>query len=183
VALAFLPAALTLPLCSADPPQPQYSEGLLKNAATLKKTIPVQLVYTIFFQEWAAREKFADQMEKKGNRAGALDARDRARQVMWISAQQYPPIRATALECAADLSNIDTLERSVMQTLAGQPRQTPGGRPPELVELDNQRIASIGRALTAMQETLGPQAFAVADYWIYLHISGGIRRTNQEGGR
>ena len=124
-ALALLPAALSLPLYPAEPPQPRFSEGLLKNVANLKRTYPPQLVYTIFFKEWANRDRFADEMEKKGKKATALDARDRARQIIWASAEQYPPIRAAALQCAAELSNIDQLERAVMQTLLGQPRPAP----------------------------------------------------------
>jgi hypothetical protein len=166
---------------------------LLERVAKLKKTVPNELVYTIFFREMAAREKYADDLARAGHAAAAADLRDLPRQVMQVQPEQFSVLRSAALQCAAELASYDAQEQLMVKTQALTPRPSdapPGWKPPELAQLDAQRADALARTLAVMRKTLGDQAFAVTDYWIYSYITARLRRSSlqaapglQKGGK
>jgi hypothetical protein len=191
--LVFLVSIPPLLSTAAAQSQPQYSAGLLQRVASLKKTVPNDLIYTIFFKEMAARERFADRLERAGNTAGAADTREWGRQVMQVTPERFPGLKAASLQCAAELASYDQQERSIVETLPLQPRPSdapPGWKPPELAQLDAQRANAIAHALNRMRETLAAEAFGVTDYLVYRYISVRLHRPGpraaagaQKGGR
>jgi hypothetical protein len=182
--LRFLPF-LVAPLASLSPAAaqttPAYPEAVVQRAAALKKTLPDQMIYTIFFSEMAAMEEFADKLESDGNRVTAAAVRDRAREIIQATPEQFVHFRAAALGCASKIKSIAEQERAFVETMPAPLSRTEAGtRPPELVELDNQRTVAVTGALALMRARLGEQGFKVFDYWVYTHVKSHLHRAGPE---
>jgi hypothetical protein len=168
--LLFISTPLVVPAVAQS--TTTYSPALLQRAAKLNRTLPDDLIYTIFFKELAARERQAAKWQSQGMLASASDLRDRAREVMQVSPERYGTLKAIALECAGSLDAIDAQQKTLASSLVGMPASP--SMPPELAALESERAAALAQARSRMRDVLGAEGFVATDYWIYLYISSHV---------
>jgi hypothetical protein len=160
-------AVLAAPLIEAQaqnpPPPPPPTKW---QAAYSIQEAPENLVYKIYFREFAASQRAADQRREQGK--DDTELRTLFQRVFGLNAFEHQVLAAAAQASAAALED----NRRATQQLTRQLKQTPnqGELRAQLKQLEAASEASVAEGVQQLRSNLDPARFQRLDLMIRVHV-------------
>ena len=165
-------AVLAAPLIEAQaqnpPPPPPPTKW---QAAYSIQEAPENLVYKIYFREFAASQRAADQRREQGK--DDTELRTLFQRVFGLNAFEHQVLAAAAQASAAALED----NRRTAQELTRQLKQTPnqGELRAQLKQLEAASDASVAEGIQQLRSNLDPPRFERLDLMIRVHVVPNLR--------
>ena len=149
---------------SAPPDKPQ--------PRTLKAAeIPEELAYRIFFQELAAYQRKADELEAQGKNASLL--RNRHQRLTALTNGEFRVLADQALPCAATLEA--NQQESIRLAQAMKQSFDKAGIQAQLIQLRRDNEAAVTISVGQLRAALGPQRFANLDLRVRIYVVSNLK--------
>ncbi len=156
-------AVLAIPAMAADsPPQPPYFSA---------REAPETLVYRIFFREFVALQRAAEEATAQGKDSAGL--RTLFQRTMGFYEYEHQALASAAQACVAELESNGRATQQLVEELkesAGQPAVRA-----KLSELNAASEAAVAGGVQQLRESLSPERFARMDRFIRVHVTQNLR--------
>jgi len=160
-----LPAALALPVIAVDSPPPRRVPYFSSREA------PEILVYKLFFREFVALQRAADEASAQGKDGAGLRAL--FRRTMGLYEYEHQALASAAQACVAELESNERATQQLVEELKETVGQTAARA--QLVQLQAASEAAVSSGVQQLRESLSPERFARLDRFIRVHVTQNLR--------
>ncbi len=127
---------------------------------------PEELVYRIFFQEFAAYQRKADELEAQGQDAAAV--RNHQRRLASLTDAELQAVAAQALPCAATVEANRRTSARLAQELKQSADKT--AIQAQLIQLRRDNGAAVAAGVGQLRAVLGQQRFEYLDHLFFFNV-------------